>query len=475
MVIVRTQWKDTAFQDFKINRRGVHTIMEKVYQYIEDHTEQYISWLIEACNQPSVSAQNRGMVEMKEIVKKFLTTISAEVEEIQTSGYPIIYGHLDNGKEQTLTFYNHYDVQPEDPINQWMSEPFKADIRNGKIFARGVADNKGNLIARICAVHAYQQVYGELPINLKFIFEGEEEVGSPHLEFFANEHSDKLKTNGIIWEGGTRGVENKRLHVGLGVKGICYVELICKGAKNDLHSSEAAVIENPAWRLIWVLNTLKNPQEEILIEGFYDDIVPLTDEDRTFISSMDYDEEATKFLYGIKSFLKNVTGYQLKEKLTAEPTCTICGFESGYTGEGSKTVLPSIAKVKIDFRLVPGQTPEKIVRLLRTHLDKHGFEDIEIKQSHGVYPFNTDPADPFVKTVLESVGEVYSEPPVILRNLAGSSPMYKLLKDTKIPAVQIGVANLQSNYHAPNENIFIDDYIQGIKVTAAVINNFRQS
>jgi acetylornithine deacetylase/succinyl-diaminopimelate desuccinylase-like protein len=448
-------------------------LMQEVYQYIEDHADLYTNWLIEACNQPSVSAQNRGMAEMKELVKSFLGKIGAEVEELPTSRYPIIYGELGQGKPKTLTFYNHYDVQPEDPIGPWLSDPFKAEIRDGKLFARGTADNKGNLIARICAVHAYQQVYGELPVNLKFVFEGEEEVGSPHLEYFANEFPEKLATDGIIWEGGVRGVEDRRLHVGLGVKGICYVELIAKGANTDLHSSEAAVIENPAWKLIWALNTLKNEHEEILIEGFYDDISPLTETDKKFIQSIPYDEEATKRLYSINQFLKNVTGNELKERLTAEPTCTICGIESGYTGEGSKTVLPSVAKVKLDFRLVPNQTPEKIAQLLRTHLDRHGFHDIEIKQSHGMHPFNTNPTDPFVNTVLQSVEEVYEEPPVILRNLAGSSPMYKMLKNTNIPAVQIGVANTQSSYHAPNENIFLDDYIQGIKVTAAVIKNFR--
>ncbi|WHY59693.1 M20 family metallopeptidase [Cytobacillus firmus] len=448
--------------------------MNKVYQFIEENSDMYIDWLIEACNQPSVSAQSRGMLEMKELVKAFLQRVDASIEEIETDGFPIIYAHLDSEKEKTLTFYNHYDVQPEDPVEQWLSDPFKADIRNGQIFARGVADNKGNLIARICAVHAYQQVYGKLPINIKFIFEGEEEVGSPHLEYFAKQFPDKLETDGIIWEGGTRGVKDRRPHVGLGVKGICYVELICKGAKFDLHSSEAAIIENPAWRLIWALNSLKDEQENILIEGFYDDVTSLSEKDRAFIQSMDFNEEEIKNLYGIKSFLKNVTGNELKETLTAEPTCTICGINSGYTGEGSKTVLPSTAMVKLDFRLVPNQTPEKIADLLRKHLDKHGFHDIEIRQSHGIHPFNTDPSNHFVEVVLESVDQVYVETPVILRNLAGSSPMYKMLKNTGIPAVQIGVANLQSNYHAPNENIFIDDFIQGIKVTAAVMKNFSQ-
>lgn len=447
--------------------------MNKVYQYIDSNSEQYLEWLIEACNQPSVSAQNYGMVDMKELVKVFLKKIGAKVEEIKTSGYPIIYGELASDKDKTLTFYNHYDVQPADPIEEWLTDPFKATIEDEKVFARGVADNKGNLIARICAVDAYQQVYGELPVNIKFIFEGEEEVGSPHLAFFATNYPEKLKTDGMIWEGGTRGVNDKRPHVGLGVKGICYVELICRGADFDLHSSEAAIIENPAWRLIWALNSIKDKHEKVLIEGFYDDVTPLNSIEKEFIQTMDFNEEETKGLYGINSFLGDVSGVALKERLTAEPTCTICGIDSGYTEEGSKTVLPSVAKVKLDFRLVPNQNPKEIVKLLRRHLDENGYTDIEIKESHGLVPFNTDPNDPFVNVVLKSIEEVYEETPVILRNLAGSSPMEKMLSNTVIPAVQIGVANTQSKYHAPNENIFIDDYIQGIKVTAGVINNFK--
>ncbi|MFD1929240.1 M20/M25/M40 family metallo-hydrolase [Sporosarcina siberiensis] len=445
--------------------------MQKVYKFIDENREMYLDWLVKACNQESVSAQNRGMNEMKDIVVSLLKKINVEPEIIETGGYPIIYGELNTGKNKTLTFYNHYDVQPEDPIEEWLSNPFVSEIRGEQLFARGVADNKGNLIARICAIHAYQNVIGDLPINIKFIFEGEEEVGSPHLEFFAREFKDKLVTDAMVWEGGSRNVKDKRPHVGLGAKGICFVELICKGANSDLHSSEAVIIENPAWRLIWALNSLKDENENILIDGFYEDVIDLSQKGKGFIETMDYDEDHIKQEYSISGFLKGLTGYQLKERLIAEPTCTICGIDSGYTGEGSKTVLPSIAKVKLDFRLVPNQDPEKTVQLLRDHLDNNGFADIEIKKSHGMHPFNTNPDDPFVDVVLKSMNEVYDEAPIIYRNLAGSSPMYKLLKDTNIPAVQIGVANTQSNYHAPNENIFLEDYFQGIKVTIAVIKN----
>src|SRR5699024_4160699 len=186
-------------------------------------------------------------------------------------------------------------------------------------------------------------------------------------------HPEKMDVDGIIWEGGSRGANDRRLHVGLGVKGISYVELICKGADFDLHSSEAAIIENPAWRLVWALKTIKDEHEKILIDGFYDDVIPLTDKEKAFIQTMAYNEDEIKEQYGIKGFLKDLKGDSLKDRLTAAPTCTICGIQSGYTGEGTKTVLPAIAKVKLDFRFVPNQEPKKIVSLFQKHLDENGY------------------------------------------------------------------------------------------------------
>lgn len=445
--------------------------MDKVYEYIEANKDKYIEWLIDVCKQPSVSTQNIGMTEMAKMVKEYVEKTTSDVEYVETDGYPIVYGEIRNGNKKTLSFYNHYDVQPEDPVDEWESPPFTPTIKDGRMYVRGSADNKANLMARVCAIHAYQAVYGKLPVDIKYVFEGEEEVGSPNLGIFAKRYPEKIKTDGFLWEGGERGYDGS-LDVGLGVKGNCYVELSAKGAKRDLHSSEAPIIENPAWRLVWALNTLKNEKEEILIDGFYDDIIPTNKEVFKYLEDIPYDEEQTLKDRGLKNFLHGVTGEELKKKLFLEPTCTICGFKSGYTGEGSKTVLPSLAKVKIDFRLVAGQTPEKVGSLLRKHLDKHGFEDIEIESLHGIVPHRTDPSDPLVKAAQKSAQTVYGKPATTILNAAGSSPMYKLLKDNNTPAVQIGVANRDSRPHAPNENIYVEDFILGIKMTATVIDNF---
>jgi acetylornithine deacetylase/succinyl-diaminopimelate desuccinylase-like protein len=447
-------------------------IMDKVYQFIEENKEMYIEWLQELCRQPSVAAQNRGMKETAEMVEKFLNTYTtASVEQLETSGYPVVYGEIMSEKKKTLSFYNHYDVQPEDPIELWKSGPFEAEIRDGKMFARGVADNKGNLMARIAAVHAYQQVHGELPINVKFIFEGEEEIGSVHLEEFTERYPEKLQADGCIWEFGYKNPDG-RLQVSLGVKGMCYVELRVNGANIDLHSANASVIENPAWRLIWALNTLKNEKEEILIEGFYDKILRPDEKEIKVLEEMVYEEEATLKKLELDQFVLNLSGVPLKERLIFQPTCTVCGIESGYTGQGAKTVLPSSAKVKIDFRLVPDQDPEDIRALLRTHLDRHGFEDIEIIDLSGEHPAKTDLEDPLVKTVVQNVERVYGRPPTINRLSPGTGPMYILCQKQGIPAVSVGVGNDQSQNHAPNENINIQDYIDGIKMMATIIHEF---
>ncbi|WP_423801870.1 M20/M25/M40 family metallo-hydrolase [Neobacillus sp. SAB-20_R2A] len=445
--------------------------MEKVYQFIEDHKDMYLDWLIELCKQPSVAVQNRVIRETINLVKNHLDDLNAKVEIIETPGNPIIFGELNSSKKKTLSFYNHYDVQPEDPVELWESPPFSPEIREGKLFARGVADNKGTLLSRICAVHAYQKVYGELPVNIKFIIEGEEEVGSPNLEWFADNHVEMIASDGCIWENGFKSIDGT-LQISLGCKGMLYVELCAQGANTDLHSAKAAIIENPAWRLVWALSTLKNEKEEILIDGFYNRILPLTDEERALTEGIEYLEKEELEQLGVKHYVNHLTGFALKEKLIYQPTCTICGIESGYTDEGAKTVLPSKAKVKLDFRLVSEQDPGEILTLLRKHLDKHGFQDIEIIPLKGQRAAVTNITDPLVDKVIKSATKFYNKEPQVLRSQAGTGPMYKLCQKFGIPSVGFGVGNSNSKNHAPNENIFISDFLEGIKLSALVLHEF---
>ena len=446
--------------------------MEKVIKYIGEHQQEYIELLKKFCSQPSVSAQNWGIQEMAQLVRDTLDGLGVNTERLETDGYPIIYGELGNNKKKTLTFYNHYDVQPPEPLEKWKTEPFTPTIIDGRIYARGVADNKGSFLSRVCAVDAYKKVYGELPVNIKFITEGEEEVGSVHLDEFRIKYPEKLATNGIVWEGGSKDINRGPLQITLGFKGLCYIELRCRGAKKDLHSMNAAVVVNPAWRLIWALSTMKNEKDVITIDGFYDDVIKPTKEDMHYLDCFNYDEERIKNSVGINSFINDLKGIDLKEKYLYQSTCNIAGFESGYTGEGAKTVLPSYAFCKIDLRLVEGQDAEKTVELIRKHLDKRGFTDIEVIMLSGKNSYRTDANSAIVKASLESAEEIYGMKPSVYRNDPGTTSMGTFCGPTGIPAVSFGIDHEESNIHAPNENIYLEDYINGIKMTALVINKF---
>lgn len=447
--------------------------MQDVFSFIDQNREKYIGWLQKICQQPSVAAQNRGMKETADMVDQLIREIGGAAEQLKTSGYPVVYGEFKGESAKVLSFYNHYDVQPEDPIDLWESPPFAAEIRDGRMYARGVADNKGNLIARLAAVHAYRQVRGELPLAVKFIVEGEEEIGSVHLEEFVEKYRDYLAADGCVWEFGYKNADG-RPQISLGVKGMCYVELVCRGANTDLHSANAAIIENPAWRLLWALNTLKTPDEKIQIKGFYDKVASLSDDDHKMLEKMIYNEESTLEKLGLKSFLLDLTDLPLKEKLIFQPTCTVCGFVSGYTGPGSKTVLPAEARVKLDFRLVPDQDPHEIFDLLRKHLDEHGFSDIEMEGYALEHPARTQLNNGLTRAVVNTAAEIYGMEPTIMPMSPGTGPMYILCQHLGIPAVSVGVGNFASNNHAPNENIIIEDYIQGIKHIAAILEEFAK-
>lgn len=448
--------------------------MKDVLAFVDQNKDLYIRWLQELCRQPSIATQDRGMSEAAAMVEKLIADIGGKAEQIETAGYPVVYGEFAYGKKKTLSCYNHYDVQPEDPVDLWKWPPFAAEIHDGRIYARGVADNKGNLVARLAAVHAYLAVRGELPVNVKFFVEGEEEIGSPSLRGFVEKNKELLQSDGCIWEFGYKNADG-RIKATFGVKGMCYVELVCRGANTDMHSSNAAVFENPAWRLVWALQTMKTPDEKVQIRGFYDRVKPPTAADYEALAAMEYDEEKTLEKFGLNSFLLNLSGLPLKEKLIYQPTCTICGFESGYTEKGKKTVLPAEARVKLDFRLVPDQDPHEIQRLIRQHLDEHGFSDIEIITHTLTYPAQTPLNSQLAEAVIESAVEVYGKKPVIEPMSPATGPMYIFCQQLGIPSVSVGVGNFTSNNHAPNENIFVDDFILGIKHIAAIMDRFAST
>lgn len=445
--------------------------MQDIFAYIDAHAQEYVARLQRVCRQPSIAAEDDGMAETAQMVAALTEQVGAAPQMLPTGGYPVVYAEIAGSSHRTLMLYDHYDVQPADPLELWDYPPFGAQIDDGRIWARGVADNKGNLVARLCAIDAWRQVRGELPLTVKLVFEGEEEIGSPNLGHFAEQYHDLFQADGCIWEAGYSDLQG-RLQITLGCKGITYVELRARGANRDLHSANAAIVPNPVWRLVWALSTLKGPDERVLIDGFYDAVRPPSARDGELLAAWDFQPDEYRRDLGIASFLRGADGNQAKHDLLFEPTCTICGIQAGYTGQGSKTVLPNMAFCKLDLRLVPDQRNEHILELLRRHLDRHGFDDIEVIDLDGEDPARTDPDHPLVNAVVRAAHAVYTQPPQLLPTMSGTGPMYHLCERWGIAAVGAGVGNANSRNHAPNENIRVEDYIVGIKHIAQIFQEF---
>lgn len=448
---------------------------DKIDAYIDKNLNQNLDELKRYVAQPSISAQNLGLKECAQLVKEMLEKRGFAAEIMSTDGAPVVFAERKGKVDKTILIYNHYDVQPPEPLELWDSPPFEPEIRNGVMYGRGVSDDKGHLTARLHAIDAILAEEGELPCNIKFIIEGEEETASQHLHEFISQTIEKLKADVCIWEFG--GVDHReRPQQYLGLRGICYVELSVTALGTDVHSGlGGSILPNAAWRLVWALNTLKSEDERIRIPGFYDDCVAPTDRDREFMEKLPDPAEEYKTRYGAKTFIKGLTGgMNLKIEEVFTPTCTICGLTSGYQGPGSKTVQPAFASAKVDFRLVPNQKPQDILKKLRAHLDAEGFSDVEIKFLGGEPAARTDPDHPFVKLVVETAEEVYDAKMDIVPMIGGSGPNYPFVHDLGLPVVTMGMGNPNTKAHAPNENFRIDLYVQHAKHTARVIKEFAK-
>ena len=449
------------------------TDLVKLDKFLQIHLDESLGELVELCAQPSVSATNLGIVECAQLTASMLKKRGFKVEIIPTGGAPVIIGERSGRSNKTILFYNHYDVQPPEPLELWETPPFEPVRRDGHIYARGVSDDKGHFVYRLHTIDAFLAENGELPCNVKFILEGEEEIGSPHLLAFLETNYQKLSADACIWEFGEINYQEQPLQA-LGLRGMAYVELRVVTANQDVHSGlGGSIFPNAAWRLIWALNSLKGPDNQILIPGFYDEVKSPSQQDIDLISKLP--ETSGEYInrYGIKGFIKGLTGgVELRVAEVFEPTCTICGITTGYQGPGSKTVLPATASAKIDFRLVPEQDPKVILDLLRKHLDYKGFEDVEIVSLGGEPAGRTDPDDPFVKLVVETAQEVYGKPMLIEPMIGGSGPNALFIKYLNLPVVSAGLGHPGAQIHAPNENIRIDLYLKAAQHLARILNQF---
>lgn len=442
---------------------------------VDSQMDELISDLQVLIRQPSVSAKKIGLVECANLVADMMQKagISSEVLYLDDQNVPpIAYGEVKSKANpgRTLLFYNHYDVQPEEPLELWENEPFSGVVKDGKIFGRGSADDKGELMTRIKAVEYYLKTTGDVPCNVKFMVEGEEEIGSVHVEQYLEKYKDKLACDGVIWEFGHVDAKDRPI-VSLGMKGLLYVELAAKGPSRDAHSSLAVLIENPAWRLVAALKTLRDPSGRILIKDWYKDVRAFTKQELTVIAKEPFDDREFKKEYGVSKFVNNAKGVDVKKALVGMPTCNIAGFVSGYAGPGAKTVLPSEAVVKIDFRLVPDMMPEKQLARLKRHLKEKGFGDVEVRLIHGEAAARTPTSDPFVKKVAEAAKESFGD--VILSvSSAGTGPMYSFVKVLKAPCISVGSTYMFARIHSPNEFARIDLLNKCTKCIGRIMSKF---
>lgn len=410
---------------------------------------------------PSVSAKQQAQPETAKFLEQLLTEFGAEVSVWNDYDVPCVFASAKPEKpsDTTILIYDHYDVQPEEPLELWESDPFELQVTSDKFIGRGASDCKGDLISRIAALNLYRQEHGDLPCNIKFLIEGAEEVASQHLEDYLKLHQNELSADMVIWESGFKN-EHEQFGFNGGTKGVLCFELEAISANADLHSSYAAVVDSATWRLTQALNALRDKDGRILIPGFYDDVVEPSEREKALVAQTI--EPDLKEALGLTTpLLKNKS---VNYNLTFEPTINIEGLSSGWEGQGVKTVTPKLAKAKLEFRLVPDQDPHDLFKKLTDYLNNQGFEDIKVSYLLGEKGYRWDLDSPIVNTLIDTAKDYFGgeDKVEILPSSPETGPMYLVNKYSQAPIVACGVSYSKAGNHAPNENIRIQDYLDFI-------------
>jgi acetylornithine deacetylase/succinyl-diaminopimelate desuccinylase-like protein len=440
--------------------------------YIEKNSRRFVDELKELCAFPSISNHGADAVKpARDWLATRLARFTDRVETIEAGGLPALYAEVPGAGRRKLLLYQHYDVQPVDPIELWDSKPFEPVEKEGRIFARGVADDKADVMARIHALETLKAL-GSVPVTLRFLVEGEEEIGSKSFEKIAHDHRDKLSADGCLWESGASFDSAGRPTLQFGCRGLLYVQLRVKLLDFDQHSGLASIYPSAAMYLIEALASLRDQDMNIRIEGFYDRAQKPSDADRRMMARIDPEVEERKKLVGFERLILDPKPEQVVEQLLFKSTCNIAGITTGYQGPGSKTVLPAEATAKLDFRLIPDQDPDDIRERLRKHLDSNGFTKVEIVWADGEKPARSDPDSDVSRSVIESVRELHGEP-VLWPFMQATGPMHPVVADLGIPTVlPVGVGRPDNRIHAPNENIHAADYLNTIRLMCRVWERF---
>ncbi len=443
-------------------------VLAKVKQYLRQHRDSHLKILKQLVAQPSISAHDDGVTECAQLLADIMRQHSIEAEILQTPGQPVVYGELDGiSDDYTLLCYGHYDVQPPEPMELWESPPFEPTLREGRLFGRGTGDNKGQLIAHVLAAAAYIEVAGAPPINIKFVFEGEEESGSPYLRHFATEHSDKLDADLVYISDGGMHPSGDPV-VSLGNRGIVGITLVAEGADRDNHSgNKGGVAPNPVWMLTHVLSSMVDPSGEVLIEGFYDDVRPITEVEEKLIEELPFDAEEFGATMGLSRVPMEKQEYY--KRIMLKPYFNISGISSGYVGPGSKTIIPSEAECRIDIRMVADQKSEDIVEKVTRHVKKVDPRVKVLQRGIGAMePSRTHPEHPAIEPIAAAARNITGRKPHIKPSGGGSLPNAVWPDVLGIPHIGVPYANADENNHSPNENIRLDCFYQGIEISAEV-------
>lgn len=437
------------------------TIMGIIDDVVDSDMESLISDLQILIRQPSISAKKQGLDKCAKTIQQMMTKVGINSEILYLNEKkdvpPVVYGEVrskSNPNAKTILFYNHYDVQPAEPIELWETDPFSGKVDGNYIFGRGAADDKGELITRIKAVEYFLKKTGDVPCNIKFLIEGEEEVGSANLEEYLRLYQKRFECDIVIWESGTID-EKDRPIIELGLKGILSVEIISNGPTMDVHSSLAVLIKNPAWTLIRALYTLCDTNENILIKDWYNEVRDFTDTELDALANEPFDEQEFKKEYGVDKFINDLKDIEAKKALAGNSTCNITGLISGYVGEGINNIIPSRAIAKLDFRLVPCMVPEKQFERIKNHLKEKGFDNIQVRFLDGEAPSRTPIGHPFVSLIKEAAEEIFGTS-IISISSAGTGPMCYFDKILAVPSICIGGPYKYCRAHSPNEFTKID-------------------
>ena len=441
---------------------------EAAIEYAHEHKQQFLDDLIQLSSIPSISANpdsKADMLRAAEWIAKRMRSLGIDnVKIYQTEGHPVVYGEtLKAGSDvPTALVYGHYDVQPPDPLELWKTGPFEPTVRGENIYARGVTDMKGQVMVFLDAIEAITRT-GTLPVNLKFLIEGEEEIGSPSLDAFVEQHKEMLSCDFAI--NPDTGVVSPDLPtITYALRGLAYFEIRIQGPDHDLHSGTfGGVVHNPAQVLCDLIAGMKDKNGRITLPGFYDQVRPLSEEERQELARLPLREDFYKKATGAPAFFGEA-GYSLVERAGARPTLDVNGIQSGYTGPGSKTVLPSKAMAKVSMRLVPDQDPKEIHKSLKTYLEQNTPETVtwELIAMAGGPASISDRNSPYVQALSQAMESVWGKRPIFKRE-GGSVPVVSLFQnELKVESVNTGFAMPDDNMHSPNEKMHLPTWYRGI-------------